>query len=392
MKKLFKYLSVTAAVAVALTACQQIEPIVGTNDADGLFLNKAATTIVKGSTETLVATVTPKHDANIQWTSSDTNVASVDNQGVVTAVGAGDAEISAKYGNGVVVCSVHVASPVTSITLDKHQLTIEKGSTGDFSVTVGPDDINIPYKVEWISSDESIFSVTPDPADSKKASIKGKKGGYASLIVRAGDVDDACDITINVDLTGLTILGYDGHKLFNGDQLQLSVEKDPVDAIAELDPVWSSSDQSVATVDATGLVNCLKNGDVTIKVESNGFEQTLDLHINLVKDVTFDLTTNQAVRTQDGVTLTIDGGSYYSSYYGWYLRSGASLKLSAESGIIITKIVLTNSYGNGRWSAPTGEFTLGGYNATWEGSAEGELTVSSTGSNYTTKMVVTIKG
>ena len=87
----------TAAFLAVLAGCTD-EAIVGTNDGDGFFLNRTVLDLNKGTSETLVATVTPKDAAGVSWTSDNTAVATVDGNGQVTAVGAGDALIQAKAG------------------------------------------------------------------------------------------------------------------------------------------------------------------------------------------------------------------------------------------------------------------------------------------------------
>ena len=77
-----------AAFAAAFTSCKK-EEIVGTADRDGLYLNKVELTLVKGNSEALVATVTPKGAAELTWESADAAVATVDAEGLVKAVAGG---------------------------------------------------------------------------------------------------------------------------------------------------------------------------------------------------------------------------------------------------------------------------------------------------------------
>ena len=207
MKKVFHYMIALTACAAVFASCEKEEKIVGTADGNGLFLNKAEITIVKGNQEALVATVTPKGAAKVSWVSSDAAVASVTAEGVVTAVGAGEATVTASASGKSVECLVKVSSPVTSVVPSVSELTIEKGATGDLSVTIGPDDINVPYSIKWTSSDETIATVAADAGDPTKAVVTGRMGGYATIYVKAGDVTSSIDLTVNVDMTGLVISG-----------------------------------------------------------------------------------------------------------------------------------------------------------------------------------------
>lgn len=80
----------------------------------GISLNKSTTSIVKEATETLVATLTPSNTTydTVTWTSSDTSVATVDDDGEVTGVAAGTAVITAttERGGYTASCTVTVTN------------------------------------------------------------------------------------------------------------------------------------------------------------------------------------------------------------------------------------------------------------------------------------------
>ena len=82
---------------------------------ESITLNKPQLSLVKGATETLTATVLPTTatDKTVIWESSDTAVATVEN-GVVTAVAAGNATITAKAGEKTATCAVTVTNPSNS--------------------------------------------------------------------------------------------------------------------------------------------------------------------------------------------------------------------------------------------------------------------------------------
>ena len=328
-----------AAFAAAFTSCEK-DVIVGTDDGEGLFLNKSEITLVKGNSETLVATVTPKGSASVKWTSGNDAVATVDSKGLVQAVGAGETTVTVNAGGMQVECLVKVQSPVTSLSLDKTEVFIYKGTETEVKATIGPEDINVPFKYTWISSDESVFKVTPDAEDQSKAVVKGLMGGFATLYVQAGDVTTSIPVTIDVDLEGLVIEGAPTEKIYTGDVFQLNVVKNPIDAIDEISPVWSSSDETVLTVDQTGLVTAVGGGTATVTVESNGFTATLDLTINVLVTVYFypnykDYTVNGDLSFHSSFTI----GSYYT-----YVRSGDVMKFVAAEGLKITEIAV-ETYG-----------------------------------------------
>ena len=89
----------------------------------GITLNKTALNLTIGASESLVATISPSNATNkdVEWTSSNTNVATVDTTGKVTGVSAGSATITVKTKDGakVATCNVTVKNPVISANENK---------------------------------------------------------------------------------------------------------------------------------------------------------------------------------------------------------------------------------------------------------------------------------
>lgn len=113
---------------------------------ESITLNKPQLSLVKGATETLAATVLPTTatDKTVIWKSSDTAVATVEN-GVVTAVAAGNATITAKAGEKTAICAVTVTNPSNSgsssgggggSSTPRYAVTVpDKTENGSLSVT-----------------------------------------------------------------------------------------------------------------------------------------------------------------------------------------------------------------------------------------------------------------
>src|SRR5699024_4359829 len=134
----------------------------------GVTLDKTTLSLEEGATGNLVATVAPSTatDKTVTFASSDVAIATVDNTGKVTAVKAGNADITVttKDGNKTAKCAVTVTAkqiPVTGVTLDKSTLSLEVGATGNLVATVAPSDAT--YKaVRFTSSDDAIATVDND--------------------------------------------------------------------------------------------------------------------------------------------------------------------------------------------------------------------------------------
>ena len=240
----------------------------------GIELSKTETTIEKGKTETITATIKPAGATSaVSWTSGNTSVATVDSKGVITAVGPGTADITASVGEVKAVCKVTVVSPLTGIELSKAELTLENKKLGE-NVTFGKSTLTVTYTpadttddktVTWTSGDNKIATV-----DSKGVVTAVAESGSTTITATVGKFTKTCKVTITtteikdaVYATGVT-LDKSTAQVEAGKTVQLTATITPDNAsIKECD--WTSSDETVATVDTNGLVTALKAGKTTIK-------------------------------------------------------------------------------------------------------------------------------
>ena len=123
-------ISTIGAIASVSTACGQANPYPDIVHVTSVELNETFATLVVGNTYTLVATVLPENatDKSVTWTSSNTNVATVDQNGAVIAVGPGNATITVTTNDGdkTATCAVEVSERtihVTSVSLNKPSAT-----------------------------------------------------------------------------------------------------------------------------------------------------------------------------------------------------------------------------------------------------------------------------
>ena len=134
----------------------------------GVTLDKSTLSLEEGATDNLVATVAPSTATNkaVSYASSNTDVATVDGNGQVTAVASGTAniEVTTEDGGKTATSTVTVTAkqiPVTGVTLDKPTLSLEVGATETLNATVEPNDAS--YKaVGFTSSDDTVATVDND--------------------------------------------------------------------------------------------------------------------------------------------------------------------------------------------------------------------------------------
>ena len=190
---------------------------------ENITLNHAESTIEKGKTLTLTATVNPSDatDAVVSWSTSKSSVVTVKN-GVVTAVGVGTATITAKAGDKTATCTVTVVIPATSIVLDNTTATLLVDETLTLEATVNPDDTT--DKVVWSTSDASVATV-------EDGVVTAVAVGTAIITAKAGNKTATCTVTVDVpegieevlENTELVIYDLNGNLLINHKDLKRGV-------------------------------------------------------------------------------------------------------------------------------------------------------------------------
>lgn len=185
----------------------------------GVSLNKSATSISRGYTETLSATVAPNNatNKNVTWTSSANSVATVDADGTVHAVANGTATITVTTEDGSFTdnCEVTVVDPVavTGVTLNKNATTISAGKTETLVATIAP--ANAANKnVTWASNNIAVATV--DAA----GVVTGVAAGTATITVTTEDGEKTADCVVTVEAPA----GQNGQLVYDGTNVCLMIE------------------------------------------------------------------------------------------------------------------------------------------------------------------------
>lgn len=236
--------------------------------ATGITVDKTATTIVKGATDKLTATLVPA-DANgtITWSTSDSSVATVSSDGTVTAVKNGKATVTAKCGDLSAQTKVTVINPLKAITITGTTHSIKKGQTTQLGLTYDPADTTDSVAATWTSSNTSVATV------SKTGLVTALKDGSTTIKATVGNVSSTYDIAVKeVKLTGIKM--EEKALIHKGDTKAFTVEYTPADTTDDKTVAWSSSDSTVASVDNNGIVTAVKPGSAVITAKVGNYQAT----------------------------------------------------------------------------------------------------------------------
>ena len=222
----------------------------------------------------MTATVAPADatNQNVTWKSDKPEIATVDANGKVTGVAVGEATITVTTEDGgkTATCKVTVSDTeikVTGVTLNKTALTLNIGANETLTATVAPADAT-NKKVTWKSSDAAVATVDANgkvTAVSVDANgkVTGVKAGEATITVTTEDGGKTATCKVAVQPKLVSEITLAALAIYVGESKAITVTVKPDDATNK-ELTWTSSDATVATVDATGKVTGKKIGTATI--------------------------------------------------------------------------------------------------------------------------------
>ena len=327
---------------------------VKTNTSGVAIDDKSKTALIKGETLDLTATVDDAAtDKTITWKSSDDTVASVDSTGKVTANKTGSAIITVTATNGTADTSddktdtitITVTNPANGITLNKTTLALTKGSNETLTATVDPTDAD--GTVTWSSNNTSVATVDSN------GKVTAVAKGSATITASIGGKSAECVVTVTNPANGIT-LNKTELDLTKGSNETLIATVDPTDADGTVS--WSSSDDTVATVDSNGEVTAIAPGTATITATIGGKSATCSITVpSITVPVIWSgdvLTGFASTINFNGITLTSSSGDArnYNTFFDYGMNT-----FTAPEGKKFTKIEIVCTYYGGGWSGATSE-------------------------------------
>ena len=283
-------------------------PVVyGTDDAPAVTPETAAT---GESAETDEKLAKAASKLTVEWTSSDESVATVDETGTVTAVAAGEANVTASVKDADIAASTHikvVVTPTGVVAPESIDLVTNGENTKDLDAKLVPADAT-DVKLAYESSDESIATV--DETGKVTAVANGEctittyvtaktedadASELSAVAVEAADSEETDDsvatmpedlaamdsafgvvpedlkaetkVTVTTNVESVTLDKTEG-VLTVGNTVTVTATVTP-DTATNASVTWSSSDEAIATVDSEGKITAVAPGTATITATSD---------------------------------------------------------------------------------------------------------------------------
>ena len=209
---------------------------------------------------------------------SDPAIATVDENGLVTAVAVGTTTVTATASSGISAECVVTVIPtlVESITLNIDMATMRLWDTLTLTAEVTPADAT-DRTVVWSSSDNGVANIDSEGI------VTATGIGTATITATAADgsgVSATCEIEVTAPLATSITLDRDAIDAIVGDEIALTATVLPSEA-SEQELRWSVSDETVATVSPLGVVTILSAGNTVVTVETtDGSELSATCTVN----------------------------------------------------------------------------------------------------------------
>lgn len=228
---------------------------------EGIEITGTASTIKAGTTTQLSIRYIPEEatgTGTVEWSSEHEDIATVDQNGLVTAIKDGTTTITAKIGEISDTYEIRVQEvKMTGISI-KGSTMIHRGESETLEVTYEPADTTDDRTVNWSTSDPRIATVD----GSGKVEAVGI--GSAVITARVGSFEDTCTVEVDAPLERI-IPSVERLEMIKNQTADIDYTLDPSDTTSDQTVTFSSSEPSVAEVDAsTGLVTAKKAGDTVI--------------------------------------------------------------------------------------------------------------------------------
>lgn len=276
------------------------------SEVTSVMLDPAEIMISPGDSAALDAYVFPGNARNrtLLWESEDESIATVDQQGIVTALKEGSCRIRAKTANGTFALTTVIVTKVPktlSLSHSEVYMTRETRKTDIYPVISPPSSADC--ELFWESSDESVVTVL-------NGRLTAQGYGTAVVTVRSkNNLTSECIVTVSEKATGIRFEEEKYLCYANGEPFKAGIAFTPEGAVEKI-VSYESSNERVAVIDESGVVTPAGVGSAVIYVETAG-GLTARAEISVVED-TREISFPHAAYTMTAgsrMTLTVSAQS-----------------------------------------------------------------------------------
>ena len=307
-------LSVSCVLAASLASCGVQITGVALDLPDSLEKGAVITAepeyIFDGATPESAALAKKLDALDMSYTSSDPAIVMVDENGNIAAISAGTAEVALSSKDGKITANktIEVVVTPTGITTTD-ALTLTAGEAATLETAVAPDD-STHVSILYTSSDDAVATV------SGAGEVTAVAAGDATITaaVDGTALSAACKVTVLPAIESLE-LNYTTLSLRPKGTAQLTYTVAPEEALSD-NITYTSSDETVATVDAEGNVTAVADGTATITVDVNGVTAECEVTVSTKAASTAGNSNNGSSTTSSGQAQNSSAAASSSFEYG----------------------------------------------------------------------------
>lgn len=277
--------------------------------AASITLNTTAVTLKATETATLTTTILPATTTNkaVTWKSDNEAIATVDANGVVTAIAVGEANITATTTDGTnlsATCKVTVEQTfASSISLDKTSISLKATESETLKATILPA-TTTNQAVTWKSDNEAIATVDANGV------VTAHEVGVATITATTTDgtnLSASCTVNVIHTQASSITLNMTEVRLKALETAELSVEILPATTTNKV-VTWKSDNEAIAKVDANGVVTAIAVGETTITATTtDGSNLSASCKVTVIPTLANSITldkTEVSFKANETVTLT----------------------------------------------------------------------------------------
>lgn len=197
---------------------------------------------------------------NVKFDTTDRDVCTVSTDGTITAIGPGNATITATLDTLQDSINIAVENPLKSISLP-NSIDITNKTPGKLTVTYVAEnpqyDTTDDKTVTWKSDDTSIAEVD------QYGNVTGKRAGSTTITAKVGELTAKCRVNVSVEIESITLSTSNISTYVNKTISPLTVTYYPADS-SNKGVTWSSDREDIASVDSDGTIHTKSKGRVVI--------------------------------------------------------------------------------------------------------------------------------
>ncbi len=282
-----------------------------------------------GGSQKLSVLLSPSNvtdEPTLKFSSSDPQIVSVDQNGVIKALSAGTSRITVSAGNISAECTVSVKIPLVGISLGQGVVQLEKGGSLQLQTQLLPADTTESPRVSYSSSNTSVAVVD----ESGVVSAVGT--GNAVISASAGGYTSSCTVAVTASLQSI-FLNKTDITMRSGESAALSVGYFPADTTDDRTVLWSSSSPEVASVDG-GQVTAVSAGTCTVTATVGGQSASCIVRVSSYQETSSDALNEETSmgelpQTQKVIVLDAGhGGSDPGAGYNGLVEKDMNLKVA----------------------------------------------------------------